>query len=238
MSVGGIGGFNPANGLASRILSQADTDVNGGLSLEEFGATSQTDASDEDISNLFNTLDSNSDGLVSGDELATGISQLSSDTASSLLSAQEFGAGGPPPPPGGHGGPGGPGGPSGQRGGGGDFFSDTDTDSSGTLSLDEFTAKGDEIGISSEDSQTLFSTIDSDGDGEISEEEDQSYRQAQAEERGAGGPPPPPPGGGGPGGAQGFGGGSDLASILASSSAYSSSSSSTIDLVSLFDQAA
>ncbi len=223
MNIGGLGGYSPASGLASRILGQADADVDGALSLEEFAATGET--SEDEVSDIFSTLDSDGDGLVGGDELATGIQTFASEAAGALLGFQEFGAGGPPPPPGG--------GP-----GGGSFFSDTDADASGTLSLDEFSAKGEEIGMASEDAAALFEAIDADGDGEIDEDENAAFEQTMSE-RGAGGPPRggPPPGGPPPGGAGGgSGSGVDLASLLAGNSAYGSSS--TIDLTQLFDQAA
>ncbi|ODN71329.1 EF hand [Methylobrevis pamukkalensis] len=243
MNIGGTGGYSPAAGLASRILSQADTDVDGALSLEEFAATGDSEASDEDVSDIFSALDADSDGAITGSELASGIEQFSSEAASTLLSLQEFGAGGPPqggPPPGGP--------PPG--GGGADLFAETDEDESGTLSLEEFSATGEDFGLDADKAEELFNLIDADSDGEITEDENAAFEETKAQSA-AGGPPQggPPPGGPPPGGPPsgstasstasstgGSGGLPDLASLLAGNSAYGSSQ--TIDLTKLFDQAA
>lgn len=82
-----------------------------------------------------------------------------------------------------------------------DIFAATDTNGDGSVSLDEFGS--DASGVSSEKLQKLFDLIDSDGDGTISETEGTDFLDTlQNELQAAGGPPPggPPPGGPPPGG--------------------------------------
>ncbi|MBM7850558.1 Ca2+-binding EF-hand superfamily protein [Methylopila capsulata] len=159
-------------------MSKLDADSSGAASLDEFKSVGQNlpagnvDASDSAIESAFSTLDGDGDGSLTQSEVQSGLSKFSSDSASALLGAQESA---PPRPP--QGGPG--------EGG----FETADADDSGTVSLDEFVAAGpDEAGETK--AEEMFSTIDSDGDGEISESEDEAFQSAQAESA----PPAPPPG--------------------------------------------
>lgn len=115
-------------------------------------------------------------------------------------------------------------------------FEQTDTDKSGTLSLDEFKAgapKGQGSGGNNVDQAELFTSMDADSNGELTQAEMESAFQRMGNgtrsalidaQAGAGGPPPegPPPGGPPPGGGAGGTSGSasnsgDIASLLSSS---------------------
>lgn len=82
------------------------------------------------------------------------------------------------------------------------IFAATDADQSGAVSLEEFSSSDGAGGISDDDLQTLFSAIDSDGDGAISETESSDFLdtlKSAAADGPMGGPPPGGPGGpGGP----------------------------------------
>ena len=238
-----ISGVSSGNSMISSLLMKAlDQDKSGAASLEEFTSVGQSldsgsvDKSDDALAKAFSSLDADQDGSLTESEISQGLAKFSSESAGALLGAQE--AGGPPPPP-----PGGPGGPG---GGGGGFFAEADSDDSGTVSLEEFTAAGPQS-ASSDEVESLFSQIDADGDGEISSTEDEAFREAQGPggPGGAGGPPP--------GGASASSNDTDdeeddvtqqfLASIsdrLSAQGAYSQSATSFLDeaISSLFSSAA
>lgn len=77
-----------------------------------------------------------------------------------------------------------------------DVFAATDADGSGSVSLEEFSASND-AGLSTEELSELFNMIDTDGDGAITETESSDFLDAlkSAAETGPMGPPPggPPP---------------------------------------------
>lgn len=237
-----ISGVSSGNSMISSLLMRApDQDKSGTASLEEFTSvgksldTGSSDQSEDALAKAFNSLDADQDGSLTESEISQGLAKFSSESAGALLGAQE--AGGPPPPP--------PGGPGGGRG----FFAEADSDGSGSVSLEEFTAAGPQS-VSSDEVESLFSQIDQDGDGEISSTEDEAFRQAQGPQGpggpgGAGGPPP--------GGASASSDDTDdeeddvtqqlLASIsdrLSAQGAYSQSATSFLDeaISSLFSSAA
>ncbi|TBN51727.1 hypothetical protein EYR15_12480 [Hansschlegelia quercus] len=186
MSISGLSSGS-SSVISSLLMKSLDKDSSGAASLEEFKSVGQSlpsgsiDQSDEALSSAFSSLDADSDGSLTESEIATGLAKFSQESATALLGEQE--AGGPPPPP--------PGGQDEQS-----FFTQADSDGSGSVSLDEFTAAGPKS-ASTEKAEELFSSIDTDGDGELSQTEDEAFRSSQAA---AGAPPPPPPGGaGGPG---------------------------------------
>lgn len=80
-----------------------------------------------------------------------------------------------------------------------DIFAATDADGSGSVSLEEFSSSDAADGLSSEALSELFSTIDADGDGAISETESSDFLDSLKSAMGDRpmGPPPggPPPGG-------------------------------------------
>lgn len=85
-----------------------------------------------------------------------------------------------------------------------DIFSETDTDGSGGVSLEEFSAGADSSKIGSDGLKSLFAMIDTDGDGSVNETESSDFFDKltsalddEASSRGPKGPGGP----GGPGGA-------------------------------------
>jgi len=130
-----------------------------------------------------------------------------------------------------------------------DVFAATDKNGDGSVSLSEFSNSDAAKGISSDDLSKLFGKIDSDGNGSISSTESSDFldsvKQAAGGPGGPGGPPPGPP----PNGAANSSSDSDsdsTSSVLdllkIASTAYSSTSSKSNDLLdtlsSIFDQAA
>lgn len=166
----------PVNNISKDIITQNDSDSNSALSLEELGI-------DEEV---FNSLDSDSDGLVTQNEIASAIdSQLSSfDT---LPSKEEFesllsdlGLQMPEPP---------------QKQENSNL-SEISNDFASQI-LSSYDTDGDSL-LSSEEvsilSESEFSALDSDGDGSISQTElSDAFEQVAS----SGETPPPPPAGGG-----------------------------------------
>lgn len=166
----------PVNNISKDIITQNDSDSNSALSLEELGI-------DEEV---FNSLDSDSDGLVTQNEIASAIdSQLSSfDT---LPSKEEFesllsdlGLQMPEPP---------------QKQENSNL-SEISNDFASQI-LSSYDTDGDSL-LSSEEvsilSESEFSALDSDGDGSISQTElSDAFEQVAS----SGETPPAPPAGGG-----------------------------------------
>ncbi len=167
----------PVKNISKDIISQSDKNSDSALSIDELGI-------DE---SQFNSLDSDSDGLVTQDEIASAIdSKLSSsfedgqipskEEFASMLS--EMGLKMPPPPD--------------KQG-----DSSSKNDEFATQIISSFDSNGDSL-LSSDEVSMLdseeFSTLDSDGDGSISQSELTSAFE-QVSKNGT--PPPPPPGGGG-----------------------------------------
>lgn len=180
--------------MQAKMFSKIDANSDGGLTLEEMtasaptGKNGQTESADS-IKSRFTSMDTNSDGSVTEEESASFFqSQMSSDTMSGMLQAQEASGGRPPmgPPPSGVGGTGGAGGQEETS------FDELDTDQDGTVSLAEMQA-----GLSTDETEStdesariaeLFSAMDADGDGAVTESEKSTFD----EEMRANGPPPPP----------------------------------------------
>ena len=167
-----IGMMPPTSGISKDIISQKDTDNDSNLSIDELGVTEKE----------FSTLDTDSDGLVTQDEIASAIdSKLSSfdgtmpskDEFASLLS--DLGLEMPPPP-------------SDENSAMSDEFSSmimSNYDSNGDSSL-----SSDEVSLLSDDE---FSALDTNSDGTISADELSAAVEQVASN---GGTPPPPPSGG------------------------------------------
>ncbi len=120
----------------SQNFTSLDSDSSGGISLDELAALKRPEhgdrAPDTQLADaLLKALDSNGDGTLSNDELATGLSNAGSNADSTSL------------------------------------FSALDKDSSGSLSVDELAAA---LPVQLSSSQ-LFSQLDTDGDGSISQAE-------------------------------------------------------------------
>lgn len=185
MSISGVGGgaalvrqFQPPS------FSSIDSDSSGAISLEQLksgppgGATDARSAARAE--KLFAAMDADSSGSVTSDE-KDAFDQKLSEQRQAMQFMTQLMAGGPQPP-------------SNE-----DIFAATDADQSGTVSLEEFSSSDGAEGITDDDLQTLFSAIDSDGDGAISETESTDFLdtlKSAAADGPMGGPPPggPPPG--------------------------------------------
>ncbi len=175
-----VGMMPPVNGISRDIVSQKDSDNDSSLSIEELGIDEEQ----------FLALDSNSDSLVTQDEIASAIdSKLSSfngempskDEFASLLS--DLGLEMPKPP-------------ESNKSALGDDFSSlimSQYDSNGDSSL-----SSDEVSLLSDEE---FSSLDKDSDGSITAEELSSAFEQVASASGTTQSTPPPSGGRGGSGA-------------------------------------
>ncbi|BBF81855.1 putative calcium binding protein [Asticcacaulis excentricus] len=181
--------------MHAKMFSKIDANSDGGITLEEMTASASEKTKGkggtEDsakIAERFASMDSNSDGSVSEEEgLSFFQSQMSSQTMSGMLQAQEGGWDRPMGPP-----------PGGAAGGGGQkpaTFDELDTNQDGSVSLDEMLASSEsEESEDTEDTDKtarlteLFSKMDADGDGSVTESEKSTFDEKMRAE----GPPPPP----------------------------------------------
>lgn len=168
-SFGAMSNMQSFQQLREQMFSKADSDSSGALSLEEFSAIGQNlpggNNDSSKVQSRFSELDTDGSGDLSDAELEAGKPSMPPDMAQSLLSLQESNSGTSLT----------------------DLFSTADADASGGLSVDEFTELGSLTGNSSASSDQvsqMFSQLDTDGDGEVTQEE----MMAAA-------PPPPPMGG-------------------------------------------
>jgi Ca2+-binding EF-hand superfamily protein len=161
-------------------FSSLDGNGNGGISLDELKSAGPGKAggakSDERVQKLFEAMDTDGSGEVSSAEKDSFDSKMAEARQAMQFMAQQF-AGKPPSND--------------------DIFAATDKDSSGGISIEEFSSSDAAEGMSTEDLQKLFSVIDGDGSGAISEDESSAFLDGLKEA--AGGPPPM----GGPGGPKG-----------------------------------
>ena len=167
-----IGMMPPTSGISKDIISQKDTDNDSNLSIDELGVTEKE----------FSTLDTDSDGLVTQDEIASAIDSKLSSFDGTMPSKDEFASlladlGLEMPPP-----------PSDENSTMSDEFSSmimSNYDSNGDSSL-----SSDEVSLLSDDE---FSALDTNSDGTISADELSAAVEQVASN---GGTPPPPPSGG------------------------------------------
>ena len=173
-----------------KLFSLVDSDSNGGIDTTELQTLMDNVAKKTGITNgstaaeLVTKLDSNGDGTLDAGELHQGITSIV-QLPSTMEFAQTRTDGS---------------GATGQAGD--DLFSKVDTDGSGSLSSNEFTALMNKMAASgdanatSSDSSNAFASLDTDGDGTLTQAEFDAGRPAGANgPQGAGGPPPggPPP---------------------------------------------
>lgn len=251
MSISGLGGGAPLmRSFQPPSFSSVDSDSSGSISLDELKSGAPGGASDaksaERAEKLFTAMDTDTNGSVSSDEKDAFDQKLEQQRQTMQFMTQLM-AGGHQPPS------------------NDDIFKATDTDSSGSVSLEEFSSSASAEDLTTDDISSLFSTIDSDGDGGISSSESSDFldtlKSAMAGGPmggGPGGPGGPPPGGGpgGPGGPPPGGPPPSASSddedtdpnalaldlLTAAKAAYSSTSQKTDDLLTslskLFDEAA
>ena len=190
MSISGVGGgaafmrpFQPPS------FSSIDSNSSGDITLDELkagapgGATGTKSA--ERAEKLFAAMDADSSGSVTSDEKDAFDSKIAEQRQAMQFMTQLMAGGNQPP--------------SNE-----DVFAATDTDSSGSVSLEEFSSSDSAEGVSTDELEQLFATIDADGDGAITETESSDFLDTLKSAMGdrpmgppPGGPGGPPPGGGG-----------------------------------------
>lgn len=186
MSIGGVGGGAPMmRSFKPPTFESLDSYSSGDITLEELksaapgGADSTKSA--ERAEKLFAAMDADGSGSVSSDEKDAFDTKVKAAREAMQFMTQLMAGGSKPP--------------SNE-----DIFAATDTDGSGSVSLDEFSSGDAAKSLSSDHLSELFSTIDSDGDGAITETESSDFLDTLKSAMGGPGGPPPGGGPGGPGG--------------------------------------
>jgi hypothetical protein len=162
----------------ARMFAKVDADGSGNVDQAELTTmldhvSQKTGASFDDVAKVFTSMDANSDGSLSSDELDSGMKSLMQAQSSTVDFAQARKSGGSPDGEGG--GPRGAGGPppAGAAGGSSSASSTSsssttydplDTNQDGTVSLTERLAGN----VKSDPLQALFKAIDSDNNGAVS----------------------------------------------------------------------
>lgn len=178
--------------MQAKMFAKVDADGSGGVDKTElqtlFTDIGKKTGTQLDTEKLFATMDSNADGSLSGDELATGMKDVRPPPPSTLNFVQDRnGATGTD-----------------------DLFSKVDANSDGSVDEAEMTAFTNKMKADTgRDSPTSFAKLDADSDGKLTQTEFDAGKpeagvpamQPAGGVKGAGGPPPP----GGPGGAGGAG---------------------------------
>ena len=194
MSIGAVGSSSQMlRSFQPPSFSSLDGNGNGGISLDELKSAGPGKAggakSDERIQKLFEAMDTDGSGEVSSTEKDAFDSKMAEARQAMQFMAQQFAS----QPPSNE-----------------DIFAATDKDGSGDVTIEEFSSSDAAEGMSTEDLQKLFSSIDGDGNGSISEDESSAFLDGLKEAAGGqqpmggpGGPKGPPPGGPPPGGSSG-----------------------------------
>jgi len=189
MSIGGVGGgaammrsFKPPT------FESLDSNSSGDVTLDELKSAAPGGAdnakSSEQVEKLFAAMDADSSGSVSTDEKDAFDTKMKAAREAMQFMTQMMAGGGKPPS-------------------NVDIFAATDTDGSGGVSLEEFTSSDAAESMSADQLSELFSTIDGDGDGSITETESSDFLDTLKSAMGGGpggpggprGPGGPPPGG-------------------------------------------
>jgi len=186
MSISAVGGTSPMRSFQPPSFSTIDSDASGGISLDEMKTAAPGSAADarsaERAERLFSAMDADGDGSVTSDEKDTFDSQIAEQRQVMQFMTQLL-AGGQPPS-------------------NDDVFAATDADGSKTVSFEEFSASDSAAGLGDDALQALYSIIDADGDGAVTEAESSDFLDDLKSSLAEGGPGGPPPGGG-PGGPNG-----------------------------------
>lgn len=170
-------------------FSSLDSNSDGGITLDELTSNAPGGASDaqssERAQELFSKMDADGDGVVTSDEKDTFDSEMQDKLSQMQFSAQLMASAGPPPAQG-----------SGESSAASTIVDQLDSDSDGSISLDELSSSDAAEGLDSDELQSLFESMDSDGSGSVSTDELSSFladNKPAGPAAGAGGPPPPPP---------------------------------------------
>jgi len=242
MAIGGVGGGAPMmRSFKPPTFESLDSNSSGDITLDELKAAAPGGAdntrSSERAEKLFAAMDADGSGSVSTDEKDAFDAKMKAAREAMQFMTQLMGSSGHQPP-------------SNE-----DIFANTDTDGSGGVSLDEFSAGDAAKSLTTDQLSELFATIDSDGDGSITETESSDFLDTLKSAMGGpqGGPPPgggpggpggPPPAGPPPDASAGSDDDEDTSAInllTAATSAYASKQKSAdllSKLSSIFDQAA
>jgi Ca2+-binding EF-hand superfamily protein len=160
MSISSLG--LTTNQLQWPTFASSDTNGDGSISLQEFTAAGQNlpgsinSLGNDAVQNLFSAIDADGDGQISRSEATSAFDKLSSAIQNQLLQVQEQGQSAAQP---------------------GGFFASADTDNSGGLSFDEFSAAVTQnlpAGASApttDQLQNRFNALDTNGDGQLSQSE-------------------------------------------------------------------
>ena len=156
--------------MSQQLFSLIDLDSDGSVTKTELQSLS--DESSSVIDNFISKVDASDDQAITQQEFESALSKLLQEMKSS--STENASTAAPPPPP----------------KDSGEMFSSLDSNSDGSLTVDELTAGG------VPDAEKIFSEIDSNGDGMITLAESDAFDQkmkANDSQSMAAGPPPPPP---------------------------------------------
>jgi Ca2+-binding EF-hand superfamily protein len=191
-SISGVSGLSNAwanvstqrGQMQAKLFTQVDTDSSGAVDKTELSGMlsdlSQMTGTKLDSDKLFKSMDSNSDGSLSSDEMATGVESLLTESASTVDFASQR---------------------SGQTGSNDDLFSKVDSNADGSVDEAEMTTftnkMASETGV---ESQASFAKLDNNSDGKLSQSEFDAGKPSGAQgaqgaqsagaAQGAGGPPP------------------------------------------------
>ena len=171
--------------MQAKMFAKVDADSSGGVDKTEL-QTMLTDISKKtgttlDADKLFSTADSNADGSLSSEELATGMQSVMPPPPSTMDFAQSRT----------------------NTSGTDDLFSKVDANSDGSVDATEMTAFTDKMKAETgHDSPTSFADLDTDGDNKLTQTEFDAGRPTGGPQgaqntsnsggvEGAGGPPPP-----------------------------------------------
>ena len=143
--------------MAQELLTSMDTDNNGSIDKTEFSTAVQaldsSSSSSKSATDIFNTLDANSDGSMSSEELMTALKNTKPPEPPQGRGQHQEGGMPPPPPP--------PSDSSASSSGSSslsDIFSSLDTNKDGTISADELMALLDDSKSKSGDTTSTSST--------------------------------------------------------------------------------
>lgn len=186
MSIGGVGsGAAMMRSFKPPTFESLDSNSSGDITLDELKSAAPGGAdnakSSERAEKLFAAMDADGSGSVSSDEKDAFDTKMKAAREAMQFMTQLMAGGSKPP--------------SNEE-----IFANTDKDGSGGVSIDEFSQGDAAKSLSTDQLSELFSTIDSDGDGAITETESSDFLDTLKSAMGGPGGPPPGGGPGGPGG--------------------------------------
>jgi Ca2+-binding EF-hand superfamily protein len=159
------------------MFKKTDTDQNGALSQSEFVSNRPSQVSEETAAALYSKIDAEGSGAVTFEQLSAAMqapeARVGGDAMGAMMGLRQ--QGGMPPMAG--------------MGDASSLYDDLDADSDGKLTAAEFLAKAPG-GDSDTRAQALFSAIDTDDQGYVTEDQFATFMSENAP-KGPMGPPPP-----------------------------------------------